>query len=522
MDSMATPAEEQLRIQIQVPSMKLPSSAISHPLSTNLSYNRPRQSPDLLTQAYLTAKFRVAESSVGRNWTDADILCLVTAYKECKREANAGRKNNMVSEIYEDGNANGGGRVHESIEAFFDRVHGLFVQRAINPQRTPKSIHEKFGFLAVTFRRIREFQEGQLLGMPDGIGWWELPIKEQRRFLSKSMTPISETVYLALRPIFDAIEAPKEQSKQITLLPSNKNSGISSYLDNSIRSSPSVSQTQVSTPLLTPFDRQRQESGDQNTTQRQQVSRHQEDADLFLNSQFIQRSNNLSNRNFQPTSEYQRYSHELQDQVERSSLPYSPGTQQIYSNQRLPPQDDQTNASEDHAQSHLQLQFESQRASPPQSENMQHDENQNLLLGTSQYFESTQLELDSNDNQFLNGVRQEQHINLVFDQVNANSRSNQPLPKRRRIRSRASNNIVDHDENDGVNDSDRSLRQELSVVQDNNVSATSMVDLVRLYKQSVMDQERMNEQIMGSLNALSRMTSSLIDVINRNQSEQLQ
>ncbi|KAK9247331.1 hypothetical protein V1506DRAFT_532366 [Lipomyces tetrasporus] len=185
---------------------------------------QPQQTPSEISKsaaapfAY-TSKFRVIESSVGRNWTDADILTLVESYKECKRHEIAAREATAAS-VYATNtrialpNAsnpvastaaamNAALEKPETAEAFFEKVHSVFVKSAMNPQRTAKSLHEKFGFLTVTYRRIKDFQTGKLFGAPAGVSWWEIPVKEQRRYLSKSMTPISDVVYEALEPLIE-------------------------------------------------------------------------------------------------------------------------------------------------------------------------------------------------------------------------------------------------------------------------------------------------------------------------------
>ncbi|KAK9319036.1 hypothetical protein V1517DRAFT_333821 [Lipomyces orientalis] len=166
-----------------------------------------------------TSKFRVIESSVGRNWTDADILTLIESYKECKRHEIAAREATAAS-VYATNTRiaspnssnpvastaaamNAALEKPETAEAFFEKVHSVFVKFAMNPQRTAKSLHEKFGFLTVTYRRIKDFQTGKLFGAPAGVSWWEIPVKEQRRYLSKSMTPISDVVYKALEPLIE-------------------------------------------------------------------------------------------------------------------------------------------------------------------------------------------------------------------------------------------------------------------------------------------------------------------------------
>ncbi|KAK9236805.1 hypothetical protein V1525DRAFT_362183 [Lipomyces kononenkoae] len=170
-----------------------------------------------------TSKFRIIECSAGRNWTDADILTLIEAYKECKRDEIAAREATAAT-VYaaaaaknaRTSSANGPNPVDstaalrtaasekpETIEAFFEKVHAVFVKSAMNPQRTAKSLHEKFGFLTLTYRRIKDFQTGKLFGTPAGANWWDIPIKEQRRYLTKSMTPMSDIVYEALEPLIE-------------------------------------------------------------------------------------------------------------------------------------------------------------------------------------------------------------------------------------------------------------------------------------------------------------------------------
>ncbi|KAK9388737.1 hypothetical protein V1515DRAFT_374563 [Lipomyces mesembrius] len=189
-----------------------------------LPYRQPQQrpsesSPTTTAPFAYTSKFRIIECSAGRNWTDADILTLIESYKECKRHEIAAREATTAS-VYA-GNtrttaADGPNPVAssavlmtavlekpETAEVFFEKVHSVFVKSAMNLQRTAKSLHEKFGFLTVTYRRIKDFQTGKLFGAPAGVSWWDIPVKEQRRYLSKSMTPISDIVYEALEPLIE-------------------------------------------------------------------------------------------------------------------------------------------------------------------------------------------------------------------------------------------------------------------------------------------------------------------------------
>ncbi|KAK9311816.1 hypothetical protein V1522DRAFT_128768 [Lipomyces starkeyi] len=181
---------------------------------------RPSESSPTTTAPFAyTSKFRIIECSAGRNWTDADILTLIESYKECKCHEIAAREATTAS-VYaaktRTTSADGPNPVASSAvlmtaalekpdtaEAFFEKVHSVFVKSAMNPQRTAKSLHEKFGFLTVTYRRIKDFQTGKLFGAPAGVSWWDIPVKEQRRYLSKSMTPISDIVYEALEPLIE-------------------------------------------------------------------------------------------------------------------------------------------------------------------------------------------------------------------------------------------------------------------------------------------------------------------------------
>ncbi|KAK9354163.1 hypothetical protein V1505DRAFT_359701 [Lipomyces doorenjongii] len=187
-------------------------------------YPQPQQrpsesSPTTAAPFAYTSKFRIIECSAGRNWTDADILTLIESYKECKRHEIAAREATTASVHAANTrttSADGPNPVAssavlmtaalekpETAEVFFEKVHSVFVKSAMNPQRTAKSLHEKFGFLTVTYRRIKDFQTGKLFGAPAGVIWWDIPVKEQRRYLSKSMTPISDIVYEALEPLIE-------------------------------------------------------------------------------------------------------------------------------------------------------------------------------------------------------------------------------------------------------------------------------------------------------------------------------
>ncbi|KAK9370262.1 hypothetical protein V1509DRAFT_617242 [Lipomyces kononenkoae] len=123
-----------------------------------------------------TSKFRIIESSVGRNWTDADILTLIESYKECKRQEIAAREaaaatlnspNDRTSSAYGQNPVSStattlrtaASEKHETTEAFFEKVHSVFVRSAMNAQRTAKSLHEKFGFLTVTYRCQPSFMQ---------------------------------------------------------------------------------------------------------------------------------------------------------------------------------------------------------------------------------------------------------------------------------------------------------------------------------------------------------------------------
>ncbi|KAK9470478.1 uncharacterized protein V1510DRAFT_432099 [Dipodascopsis tothii] len=150
-----------------------------------------------------TSKFRIVDSSAGRNWTDSDILHLIEAYRLC-RYASRG-----AGADTDDGPAGGSDRPDgrpETADALFERVHAVFVRRALNANRTAKSLHEKFGFLTMTYRRIRDYEAARAdRRLP---AWWELSVKEQRQHLSKSMTPISEVVFRALAAADDGRDAP--------------------------------------------------------------------------------------------------------------------------------------------------------------------------------------------------------------------------------------------------------------------------------------------------------------------------
>lgn len=184
-----------------------------------------------------TSKFRILDSSAGRNWTDSDILHLIESYKHCRPSiANASLTSFTAATTTLD--ADRQQEKPETAEALFERVHAIFINRALNAQRTAKGLHEKFGFLILTYRRIREYETGKILPAspspaitPNGVStppagsldiarssstlerkpWWEMSIKEQRQYLSKSMTPISETVYRALDDIMDK---PRESQLQ--------------------------------------------------------------------------------------------------------------------------------------------------------------------------------------------------------------------------------------------------------------------------------------------------------------------
>ncbi|KAK9374534.1 uncharacterized protein V1513DRAFT_485218 [Lipomyces chichibuensis] len=208
METAVQPQEQTLQMQQQ-------------PLSP---YRQPQQrasesSPTTTAPFAYTSKFRIIECSAGRNWTDADILTLIESYKECKRHEIEAREATTAS-VYAANtrtrSADGPNPVAssavlmtaalekpETADAFFEKVHSVFVKGAMNPQRTAKSLHEKFGFLTVTYRRIKDFQTGKLFGAPAGVSWWDIPVKEQRRYLSKSMTPISDIVYEALEPLIE-------------------------------------------------------------------------------------------------------------------------------------------------------------------------------------------------------------------------------------------------------------------------------------------------------------------------------
>ncbi|KAK9381715.1 uncharacterized protein V2V93DRAFT_367662 [Kockiozyma suomiensis] len=165
------------------------------------------------TIGYL-AKFRVSEIAVtSRVWTDADIMVLIDAYTRCKHEAMAARKTAVLASTPSDHLFPSHGRAasekSETSEELFDRVHAEFVKHAVNPHRTPKSLHEKFGFLTITYRRIKEFQMGRIENAPCGTNWWDMRVKEQRKYLTKSMTPISFAVYQAIEPVVSLIDAQK-------------------------------------------------------------------------------------------------------------------------------------------------------------------------------------------------------------------------------------------------------------------------------------------------------------------------
>ncbi|KAK9447505.1 uncharacterized protein V1518DRAFT_421170 [Limtongia smithiae] len=139
--------------------------------------------------AGITTNTRTPDLMASRVWTDQDILTLIAAYKKCKRP-----HSRLSASSHEK---------METTENLFERVHAEFVKSALNVHRTPKSLHEKFGFLTQTYRRIKEYQSGNLYEASEGVNWWTLRPKEQRRFLTRSMTPISLLVFQTLESVLE-------------------------------------------------------------------------------------------------------------------------------------------------------------------------------------------------------------------------------------------------------------------------------------------------------------------------------